>query len=1146
MIMSMMPGMAWADTENIDGTGDSVNDVEQSVEQNNQGTDEQPNGQDTLGTGELEFVSDPTPATLDSAETTTTTTVQYGTVEPFGTNDGAGVSVNMADPSQVVVTVDPNVAKTWVQKDNSLGRSFDGWWYGLKITAPASIDNSKVGVQRRSYYEGNEVSWITRDWNSIKDSGTNTPEYLYFYPGLSAEAANIIIANNIALISEWHFDWDGDGTYEQDVLIKLDKNNLNLVKDGKTVYPIAEDSDFEAEIGIGYTTLSEAINDAAAYTPIKLLKDVNVSDTLNIEKDVKIDLNGHKITGIDERVFQVKSGKLTLTGTGTVTSVKPEGGKLADNNSVIRVGDNSGDDRTAGLDIGKDVTIEAPATYGVTVFGSKTTETVDIAGTINATPSAALSGNGTAVYGGTKITLDGATLTSVNDVAIYHPQDGELNIKGDTTIKGTTGVELKAGVATIEGNPTIEATVTPAGNTENNNGSSTKGYSVAVVNNSNYAGPASAKIYSGNYIGPVAVVIDNTVSGASGTISVTGGTFDTEVDASYIADGYACASQEDSVYKVSKKPKITEIESNSTVKVGDIETTVSTLDSSVQTFLTTISNNTAVTEVPPANLVEATGNPEATLKIDVDSIKISDSGAKLESVAYEVKPVDKNGKEISELIENSKVTFRLPVPSDWTFNVQVAHKHDNKTTYSFYPIRSENNNNFVEIETDGFSVFELTYLTDDTAVESGCVVKTDTHYYTLDDLQKAVNESLYAEGENIKYLTLLTNIAASKLVTVPNGKILNIKRNGYEWSATMNIKGTVLYDTRGDEERTVSAVVSANGDYTDRQAGNDTYDVYKKDTVKLEIKVNGGDFYGATVKFKLPEGLTLDTENSITKVDEYSNSQDGWTLKDGVYTFYKAQGDSEIVTTDGVIGTFILKVDADAEIGSKDIKFVIDNDTDLVITTDKKSSSSSLPAPVRSATNSSVNVLETPEHAVYVTKIDSTDNNKPDYAPAVGMVYVFTDDDVVFTFPADKKIDIYDVTNMGYTYGSTVEAGNNEDTPLTVEGGKTYKHVYAYMVKDADILGNPDSYLMVAPNNTKTTKLLEGITTVVPEDVNGSNGVVNVSDAVAVRSILSLTDVSEWEDYLTAQLFYADVNRDGAVTVADAAAIKDKIFGVDR
>ena len=316
------------------------------------------------------------------------------------------------------------------------------------------------------------------------------------------------------------------------------------VDSGATVKPTENAA---AKIGsVGYANLSSAIAAAGENDTIIVNNPLSLSQTIAISKDITIDLNGKIITGNDVRAFHVKSGTLTLTGEGTVTSVKAEeNGSLVDNSSVIRVGDNgtATTKASAGLVIDPKVTISAPDTYGVSVFGSGTTETVTVKGTIHATgDAAALSGNGNNGFGGTTITIeDGAEVTSENNVAIYHPQAGTLTIKGGI-ISGTSGIEAKAGETTVSigGTPIITATgevTDPSGNT---NGTSTSGYAVVMVNNSAYAGGAKATLNSGSYVGKVGVVNDGqsstpTEDGKKASLTVAGGNYSESV-AEYVAD----------------------------------------------------------------------------------------------------------------------------------------------------------------------------------------------------------------------------------------------------------------------------------------------------------------------------------------------------------------------------------------------------------------------------------------------------------------------------------------------------------------------------------------------------------------------------------------------------------------------------------
>jgi hypothetical protein len=345
-------------------------------------------------------------------------------------------------------------------------------------------------------------------------------------------------------------DFIKGGTFSTDPSTYVPDGYVAVSEDGAYAVQALTATNGVAAIGDkGYKTLAAAIADAAN-GEIKLLKDVTLTATQDITANVTIDLNGHKITGDAKRVFQVKSGTLTLTGEGTLKSTGVSSGS-----SVIRVGD--GGDTTkktgstaAGLELGKDVTIEAPDSYGVSVFGSDTTETVVIDGTIHAGLAGALSGNGIASYDGTTITINAtAELTSEKAAAIYHPQAGTLTIKGGT-IKGASGIEVKAGdtSVTVDGNPTITATG-EVKHSENNNGNSSSGYSIALVENKNYAAGATVTINSGSYTGPVAILQDNAVTeDQKGTLTIKGGIFSDDPSI-YCATGLSGVANTDSSTK---------------------------------------------------------------------------------------------------------------------------------------------------------------------------------------------------------------------------------------------------------------------------------------------------------------------------------------------------------------------------------------------------------------------------------------------------------------------------------------------------------------------------------------------------------------------------------------------------------------------
>lgn len=321
------------------------------------------------------------------------------------------------------------------------------------------------------------------------------------------------------------------GTFSSNVSNYVPEGTEVVEKDG--IFTLEPADNAVAQVGdAGFTSLEAAIDAAADGDTVTLLGDVTLTKTQNVAKNITIDFDTHSITGNDVRVFNVQNGTLTLTGVGTITSIREK--ELNYASSVIRVGNDSGERATAGLVIGKDVVISAPSTYGVTVFGLKTTETVTVYGKVQCSSdhvgdAAAISGVGSEGYGGTTINIEpGAVVSSKNDVAIYHPQAGILNIKGGT-ISGKGGIEAKSGTINVTGTPTITATDKEIRYKYNGNGTSTSGYAIAVVENSGYAGGTQVNISGGTYTGAVEVVKDSNVeAGKKGAISITGGTFSTD------------------------------------------------------------------------------------------------------------------------------------------------------------------------------------------------------------------------------------------------------------------------------------------------------------------------------------------------------------------------------------------------------------------------------------------------------------------------------------------------------------------------------------------------------------------------------------------------------------------------------------------
>ena len=285
--------------------------------------------------------------------------------------------------------------------------------------------------------------------------------------------------------------------------------------------------------GQPYTSLTSAIEAGSDEVPVVLQVGVVIDETININKDVTIDLNGHNININNNRAFWVQTGTVEFTGNGTIAAIKTSDNDSWDSSSsVIRVGSGTswGVKETplvAGLIIGEGVTVTSNHVYGISVFGADTEENLVLNGKVLVSGiEAAVSGNGTDKYTEATITIGTtAKIVSENSFGIYLPNKGTLNIAGELT--GKSGIEMKGGdtVINIQEGAVITATADTTTHVKNNNGLSTSGYAIAVVENSGYIGAPTFSMSTGTINGIVALVADDVVTAdKKGAIMITGGT----------------------------------------------------------------------------------------------------------------------------------------------------------------------------------------------------------------------------------------------------------------------------------------------------------------------------------------------------------------------------------------------------------------------------------------------------------------------------------------------------------------------------------------------------------------------------------------------------------------------------------------------
>ena len=281
---------------------------------------------------------------------------------------------------------------------------------------------------------------------------------------------------------------------------------------GSDVKMLVKVTDAQSNVLGQYLSLELAMQEAAEGSTIQLLGDCAITSTIETSKDYTLDLNGNKLTSDGQRALWIQSGDVTIksTTTGGRITVPTVSNKDL---SVIRVGSNVS--TAVSLKVEQGVTIYADECYGITIFGMNETQVLNVEGNVETKIRPAISGHGTKTLKPTDITIAStATITTTDNVAIYHPQGGTITVDG--TVTGAGGIEIKGGTLVVGSTAEITATGTPTHVTKNDD-PSTSGYAIAIVeNNAGYGngnGVSAVTINSSaKIVGIVAKLQDSSVT----------------------------------------------------------------------------------------------------------------------------------------------------------------------------------------------------------------------------------------------------------------------------------------------------------------------------------------------------------------------------------------------------------------------------------------------------------------------------------------------------------------------------------------------------------------------------------------------------------------------------------------------------------
>ena len=305
-----------------------------------------------------------------------------------------------------------------------------------------------------------------------------------------------------------------------------------LAEEGVTATPTGETVTANvAKVGeTEYATLAAAVEAVTAdNNTVTLLKDTTVPAMITLKKSLTLDLNGHKLNGEGNTaswVQVVDNAKLTINGTvaGSAAYGRMNLGIASNNNGSLEING------------------------GIYAVGDEQT---------------VLHINGTCMS--SDVTINGATIKATNDNGIQLNGKGTFSIT-NSEITGGTGIYIKAGTLTLE-NTKVTGTRNPVNYSYNGNGANATGDAV-VIDACNYpGGDPTITIKSGVFGGSKAAIgyyqhsgSDPTANPGTAAISITGGTFSSDVSA-YVADGYTYNSETKTIEPLG--------ETNAVAKVGD-------------------------------------------------------------------------------------------------------------------------------------------------------------------------------------------------------------------------------------------------------------------------------------------------------------------------------------------------------------------------------------------------------------------------------------------------------------------------------------------------------------------------------------------------------------------------------------------------
>ena len=476
----------------------------------------------------------------------------------------------------------------------------------------------------------------------------------------------------------------------------------------------------------------------------KLMENLTLtSDILLLDgKKVTLDLNNHNILTQNNRL-KVYKGDLILTGKGTINGTMELGAPV-----VIYGSLDQNDANYSSLTVDENVTLEGDFGAYISSISKKSIHgvVVNLKGTfksVSEEPQAAftISGNNQDIKNCPIINIYSTAKFISKEYGLYAAGYAIWNIEG-ATIEGVKGgFGIKAGKINIK-NAKIYATGEKVKGTYNGNGINATGAAIAIESNNGYAGNIELTIDGGEYHSAYGNSIyhyiaqknaDEVVNSKLVTsVEVKGGRFYGNIDV-LEPDEIEISGGSFTDELVAKKDGVKLVTGVKAVKDGGMYTIVSENKGELVVTAPEVKVSDKVDEKVAKELTDAKLTDTVTgLKEAIDSSKIEGLENTLIEVkisseiksydkekgvlVLDIKPyytVNQESKVIPNEAINGKVKIKVAVPNEITFtHAKVVHKNgETVIDTKEYEIKEENGQKYIEIETESFSTFEVSFYT---------------------------------------------------------------------------------------------------------------------------------------------------------------------------------------------------------------------------------------------------------------------------------------------------------------------------------------------------------------------------------------------------------------------------------------------------